>query len=931
MSRSSVAVAKYVAVLSPDVCAIHNWSDGSNLLQRVFSLDIHTVAATRCFSTQKGALCWLTDPVHTNAVCDAAARRCPSPPPNSCAPLWAALVTPASTSSFQLNEHGLAMALTILRDPLSGTCVVRRFASSSNASAWLASPAGGTLLEVIGWSSLALPSCQGAGVGVLASVASECSGTPHDRAATATSLVSTRTPPSVCRPPPTPSTRAGRPAPPRHQGASPPARGCPSSGRKRPAGGSVGGEGARESARPWCAGSWADNDAAAFEDDARVQDVVDREAAVGESLRVENDTVRAEERQVQERPVPHQSKRQRTFRRMPCEPPDQLNPPSMDRETMGPSLSRANIRRFMAQHHAEWKESQVSGAPANTSRRSQSSGAPPSPRPPRPPPAAPDLPCPQPGGLLGRPRDHAGGAQWCPTSAADADAASSTVAAARPTTSAAPENTASSTTAAANRATSAPTNGAAPGAIGRLAADGQWDAVCKKLVSRNTGTFVSGGPGVGKSTFLKRLNVFLKGHFTAAGEVVVIAPTGTSAKTAGGCTYHSFFGFGREYKPLVTDPAEEAAQLLSSKRYTPIKKRLAVVRAVLLDEISLVSAVNLDVMFHLLRLSRPVDAPPSLWFAFGDFLQLRPVLGAWAFTGKTWSTIFGDALLELTVVHRQTDPGFIQAVHDARLGRCSKPILDLVKARTVEGELYTSLKSTVLHLMPRQVDVSVHNRECLELLCNQAPPTVTNAVDIAIFDIDRDTTKKLPVLAAISSMTIRAALMDCVAPPSIAHCLRARVMITTNRMSSLGVTHGSTGFIVKYGLEGEPIVRLEDHRLPAGVERGASGLHDAGDDWVEVLCGPVPFTARILAHPGALAERTQLPFVLGWATTIHMSQSLTISAAVVDLELAFEAGMVHTALGRVPSKERLHIKSFSAGRLFADPVALRVYEEWRRL
>jgi len=131
--------------------------------------------------------------------------------------------------------------------------------------------------------------------------------------------------------------------------------------------------------------------------------------------------------------------------------------------------------------------------------------------------------------------------------------------------------------------------------------------------------------------------------------------------------------------------------------------------------------------------------------------------------------------------------------------------------------------------------------------------------------------------------------------------------------------------------DGSPIVRLENQVLPAGVQRGCWGLRDMGGSWIEVACPPVEFAARVLAVPGVLAVRTQVPLVLGWASTIHMSQSLSISEAVLDLAECFEAGMVHTALSRVPDKARLHIKSFAASRLFADQRALTLYDEWRRL
>jgi len=412
---------------------------------------------------------------------------------------------------------------------------------------------------------------------------------------------------------------------------------------------------------------------------------------------------------------------------------------------------------------------------------------------------------------------------------------------------------------------------------------------------------------------------------------VVVAPTGTSAKTAGGVTYHSFFGFGREYVPQREDPKEEAARLLATDRYGPIKLRLRCVRALLLDEISLVSAANLSVMYELLSMAQ-ADTRPCLWFAFGDFLQLGPVKGKMAYTAPCWDTLFAGSFLELTGTFRQRDPGFIRAIRDARVGNYSAAVKQLVKDCHMEGSAYDAIKTTVLHLSPRLKTVIHHNRDCLSRLSPGVPPKVFTAIDTLQLDPDRDVTRKAPRLESVNVKTMTAALADCVAPRALAHCLHARVMVITNRKKELGVCHGSIGCIVGYDeSDGSPIVRLDNHVLPVGIQRGCWGLRDMGDSWIEVACPPVDFTARVLAAPGVLAVRTQVPLVLGWASTIHMSQSLSISEAVLDLAECFEAGMVHTALSRVPDKARLHIKSFAAGRLFADQRALKFYKEWRRL
>lgn len=66
------------------------------------------------------------------------------------------------------------------------------------------------------------------------------------------------------------------------------------------------------------------------------------------------------------------------------------------------------------------------------------------------------------------------------------------------------------------------------------------------------------------------------------GEVVVVAPTGSAAKTPYGHTCYSFFGFERDYKVQGRDPAAEATRMLNNDRFIPIRRRLVVVRVLIL-------------------------------------------------------------------------------------------------------------------------------------------------------------------------------------------------------------------------------------------------------------------------------------------------------------------------------------------------------------
>ncbi|OSX78272.1 hypothetical protein BU14_0113s0016 [Porphyra umbilicalis] len=469
------------------------------------------------------------------------------------------------------------------------------------------------------------------------------------------------------------------------------------------------------------------------------------------------------------------------------------------------------------------------------------------------------------------------------------------------------------------------------GPLGLLARVDNWEEVFLRLHARNKSTFITGGPGVGKSTFLRRFSALLRLHWRAQEEVIVVGPTGSSAKTCEGQTYHSFFGFGHQYMPGHSNAAAEAAHLLQQKRWGPIARRLSLFRVLLLDEISMVPAATLDTMRELLLQCQPANAPQCVFYAFGDFLQLRPPYGGLAFTSSCWRELFGYKMLELTWVRRQTEQDYIAAIQDARFGLCSARFARLMHERCVSGAAYAEIETSVLHLVPRHKDVTAHNTKCLSRLAGSNRPADFLCEDSLEVDTDRDPSLRAPDLRRITAETRAAALMECVAPRRVQHCLHARVMFTSNCKMSLGLFHGSIGRIVAYLPNGYPVCRFENHFMPEGVSRGTDGLRDAGVGWTEVECAPVKFKSRVLSVTGALAVRLQVPFVLGWAITVHRSQSLTLSEAVLDLCEAFEDGMVHTAVSRVADKHRMYVKTFSPTRMLADVAAVRYYMECPRL
>ena len=124
----------------------------------------------------------------------------------------------------------------------------------------------------------------------------------------------------------------------------------------------------------------------------------------------------------------------------------------------------------------------------------------------------------------------------------------------------------------------------------------------------------------------------------------------------------------------------------------------------------------------------------------------------------------------------------------------------------------------------------------------------------------------------------------------------AKVMLTMNLWSSVGLCNGATGTVIDFIFE-------TNHRppdLPVAVivqfdkYRGPS-FNDTQPSYVPIC----PITISSESQNG-LHERQQLPLRLAWALTIHKSQGLTLSKAWIDIGKSEKtAGVSYVAISTV--------------------------------
>ena len=121
---------------------------------------------------------------------------------------------------------------------------------------------------------------------------------------------------------------------------------------------------------------------------------------------------------------------------------------------------------------------------------------------------------------------------------------------------------------------------------------------------------LTGGAGVGKSYLVGEIVTSLR---KIGKQVVVLGSTGVSAVNVGGQTLHSFFAFG------ICNHLDELNRhdRYAKARLSEIKKVLTRCDLLVIDEISMVSADLLDMMYYRLR---NAGFEGSVLFV-GDFFQ----------------------------------------------------------------------------------------------------------------------------------------------------------------------------------------------------------------------------------------------------------------------------------------------------------------------
>ena len=388
-------------------------------------------------------------------------------------------------------------------------------------------------------------------------------------------------------------------------------------------------------------------------------------------------------------------------------------------------------------------------------------------------------------------------------------------------------------------------------------------AVYERIEHTREHLFITGRAGTGKSTILNHLS------WNTSKIIAVCAPTGVAALNVGGQTIHSLL---RLPTGIIADhDLDQPSEL---------KKMLAAIDTLVIDEISMVSADLMDAIDRALRQARGKKHDPfggAQIIMFGDPYQLPPVpprdpheraffadtyRSLWFFDARVWSQV-PLTVVELTEVHRQRDDRF-------------KQILGAVRFGEVTADMAEELNSAGARTPPEDVLTLATTNATVNRINQQRLAGIGGSSLRAVADITGEFRENMYPADEVLELK-----------PG------AQVMFLRNDSDGRWV-NGTIG----------TVSRIKD---TVWVEVGDEEFEVEPTVWERYRYRYDSDTKKL--EKEVVAEFEQFPLRLAWAVTIHKSQGHTYDAATVDLgPRAFSAGQTYVALSRVRTLDGLFLQ-----------------------
>lgn len=393
------------------------------------------------------------------------------------------------------------------------------------------------------------------------------------------------------------------------------------------------------------------------------------------------------------------------------------------------------------------------------------------------------------------------------------------------------------------------------------------------IESTDTNLFLTGRAGTGKTTFLR--NLMQRSHK----QIVVAAPTGIAAINSGGVTLHSLFQLdfglflpGKEKKPFKFSKAK-----LNIIRYMDV---------LVIDEVSMVRADLLDAVDDALRRLRNPHLPFGgvQLLLIGDLQQLPPVVTdeEAPLLAKHYSSPYffsshalahtNYVMVELKKIYRQDDEYFINILGEVRSGTPSPVTIEAINKRYIPN------------FKPKESDhwvrLTSHNH-----LANKINKDRMEALNTTPYSYDCAVEGNWPkgVYPAEEKLVLKRG---------------AQVMFVKNEGGQeRRYFNGMLGIVSD----------LDENSVTVAPDNGDPEIEVSMVEWENITYKVNPQTRELHEEVDGIFK--QIPLRPAWAITIHKSQGLTFTRAIVDAASCFAHGQAYVALSRLRSLDGLVLNS----------------------
>lgn len=392
----------------------------------------------------------------------------------------------------------------------------------------------------------------------------------------------------------------------------------------------------------------------------------------------------------------------------------------------------------------------------------------------------------------------------------------------------------------------------------------------------NNNVFLTGKAGTGKSYITKEIISKIK-------NTVVLGSTGMAAINIGGSTVHSFFTLGcsnnkeelqayENYRKnqLKSQNINESAwdRIIFSK----LIKALKIANLIVIDEISMISKDVLDMIFSRLKRFSFRRIPILV---VGDFYQLPPVNGDYAFKSENWNF----KKIELTKIMRTNNIEFAEIQSKVRIGINTPEIAEYIEA------LASNTIDKPLKIFSKNSDVNSENKAHIDSINGELfnVQTLFNVTDPRYQEQIINSFKAELRIDDIFSFKIGARVMSVVNDFSLVNGLLGTIKEYKGNCITFLTDDGREIFVGKYKFK----------KLTTEIENGQIVMKE-------------------------IATALQFPLVIAAAITIHKSQGLTVDKLQIDCSNIFEKGQFYVAFSRGVDPSKIKITSFERKHIICN-------------